>query len=178
VRQALIRFSACRGFDRFTVSREAHDSARPYAYLSPWRTVGRGQNAEDQALATETMDTIVSHSQESAAAKQRSLAHDRAMSLDRPRDQANAVPLLPGTNYPALRHVPPVRIYKPSRSVTQSAPGRRYWILEFERTIPSFIEPLMGWTGSADPFAQIRLQFPDRASAVAFARKNGWPWTM
>jgi hypothetical protein len=144
---------------------------------------GGEQSAEERVLEkrqrpTETMNTILSQSRGAAAEKRRPLARDRAISLDPPRDRANAPSILPGTNYPAPSDIPTVRLYRPSRSVTQSAPRRRYWILEFERATPSFIEPLMGWTGSADPFAQIRLQFPDRASAVAFARKNGWRWTL
>jgi hypothetical protein len=34
----------------------------------------------------------------------------------------------------------------------------------------------MGWTGDDDPFAQIRLNFPDLQSAVAFAERHGWPY--
>jgi hypothetical protein len=33
----------------------------------------------------------------------------------------------------------------------------------------------MGWISSRDPFAHIRLRFPDRQSAIEFAGEQGWP---
>jgi hypothetical protein len=70
--------------------------------------------------------------------------------------------------------VPPCRIYQPSPTVMQSG-GRhkRKWVLEFEPASPRRIEPLMGWTASEDPFAQIRLTFPDLSSAVDYAERQG-----
>jgi hypothetical protein len=67
-----------------------------------------------------------------------------------------------------------VRIYQPGRSVTQSAPGRKRWVLEFV--------PADGpqWNGSesralrTDPLRYVRIEFPDRDSAVAFAERHGW----
>jgi ETC complex I subunit-like protein len=47
-------------------------------------------------------------------------------------------------------------------------------MLEFERTVPPLIEPLMGWTESDDPLAPVRLHFPDLQSAIAFAERHGW----
>jgi ETC complex I subunit conserved region len=35
-----------------------------------------------------------------------------------------------------------------------------------------FIEPLMGWTGSADPMARMRLVFPSREAAIAYAIRH------
>jgi hypothetical protein len=49
-------------------------------------------------------------------------------------------------------------------------------VLEFERNSAPYVEPLMGWTGSSDPFAQIRLNFPDLQSAIAFAERHGWSY--
>lgn len=89
-----------------------------------------------------------------------------------------STPRLPGSNLPSSGHVPSVRIYQPSRSMTQSAPFQRQWVIEFERGKPSFSEPLMGWAGSVDTFDQIRLKFPDRDSAVAFAERQGWTYTV
>ena len=45
--------------------------------------------------------------------------------------------------------------------------------MEFEPCSSSFIEPLMGWTGSSDTKQQVRMQFPSRIEAIAFARKHG-----
>ena len=98
------------------------------------------------------------------------------MSADRDHNRSKGWPKLPGTDMAVPEGVPPALIYRAERSVTQSAPGRRPWILEFERSAAPFIEPLMGWTGSSDPFASIRLEFPDCQSAVGFAEKNGWDY--
>lgn len=70
---------------------------------------------------------------------------------------------------------PLVHIYRPSRSAMQSGDANtRFWILEFEPASPPFIEPLMGWTGSADTLQQVRLKFPSLERAVAFAERQGW----
>ena len=98
------------------------------------------------------------------------------MSADRDHNRSKGWPKLPGTDMAVPEGVPPALIYRAERSVTQSAPGRRPWILEFERSAAPFIEPLMGWTGSRDPVASIRLEFPDCQSAVGFAEKNGWDY--
>lgn len=82
--------------------------------------------------------------------------------------------LLPGTALPAPGAVPRVRIYRPAPSATQSGRARRVWVLEFDRPTPPTLDPLMGWTGGGDPLASVQLSFPDRESAIAFARKNGW----
>lgn len=66
------------------------------------------------------------------------------------------------------------RVYKPSRSVTTSGRGRtKGWRLVFERRTPSFIEPLMGYTGGDDPLVQVELNFPTLAAAKAYAERNG-----
>lgn len=49
----------------------------------------------------------------------------------------------------------------------------RRWVLEFDARSPPWIEPLMGWTASEDPWAQIRLKFPELASAVDYAERQG-----
>lgn len=60
------------------------------------------------------------------------------------------------------------------RSVTSSAPQHdRPWILAFERIRPQRIEPLMGWTSDDDPLVQVRLSFPSRDAAVAYAERQG-----
>ncbi|RAI57069.1 ETC complex I subunit [Roseicella frigidaeris] len=86
-----------------------------------------------------------------------------------------SVPLLPGGASSAGRwRLPLVRIHQPGRSVTQSAPGRQRWVLEFVPSSPPPIDPLTGWIGSTDPLALVRLEFPDRQSAEAFAERHGW----
>ena len=66
-------------------------------------------------------------------------------------------------------------IHCPAPSVTSAGRWRAgEWVLGFERRSPPFIEPLMGWTGSADTLPQVRLRFPDRESAVAYAHRQGF----
>ena len=104
-----------------------------------------------------------------------------AQRTDRPPrsdNQSRNHPLLPGTSMPAPGPLPLACIYQPAPAPTQSAPGRTEWVLEFEPASPPAIEPLMGWVSSRDPFAHIRLRFPDRQSALAFAEKQGWPYVV
>lgn len=89
-----------------------------------------------------------------------------------PRD---GLPVWPGGALPRLgKPPPPVRIYRASRSVTQSGPRSGGWILEFAPSSRHLADPLMGWIGSVDPMTQVRLVFPDPQSAVAFAERHGW----
>ena len=66
------------------------------------------------------------------------------------------------------------RISKPTKAATQSASARdKPWLLEFMPETPREVEPLMGWTSSADTRAQIRLWFATQEEAVAYATRNG-----
>jgi hypothetical protein len=66
------------------------------------------------------------------------------------------------------------RIYRPSRSATQSGLARsQFWVLEFAPEEPQAIDPLMGWTGSGDMKRQIRLSFGSEEEAIAYAQKRG-----
>jgi hypothetical protein len=66
------------------------------------------------------------------------------------------------------------RIYSPSKTAMQSGKAKTgLWILEFDRASARTIDPLMGYTSSADPLAQIRLKFATREDAVAYAGKHG-----
>ncbi|RTL81413.1 MAG: ETC complex I subunit [Hyphomicrobiales bacterium] len=69
------------------------------------------------------------------------------------------------------------RIYRQSPSVTQSGPGSdKPWRLDFDLESPRSIEPLMGWTSSADMKQQIRLRFVTKEEAVAYAERTGIPY--
>lgn len=66
------------------------------------------------------------------------------------------------------------RIYRPAKTAMQSGHGRtKDWLLEHEPAAPRVIDPLMGWTGSADTRQQVRLAFDTQEEAVAYAEKNG-----
>ncbi len=51
------------------------------------------------------------------------------------------------------------------------------WILETERPSAQSPEPIMGWTQSGDTLNQIKMEFPSRDKAEAFAKSQGWGYT-
>lgn len=66
------------------------------------------------------------------------------------------------------------RIYQKPKSAMQSGKALTdQWILEFEQSEARRADPLMGWAGSSDTQAQVRLSFPDKEAAQAYARKHG-----
>ncbi len=66
------------------------------------------------------------------------------------------------------------KIYQPARSAMQSGQARtRHWILEFVPEGGKVLDPLMGWTGSADMRGQVQLRFETREAAVAYAERSG-----
>ncbi|MGH6802774.1 MAG: ETC complex I subunit [Methyloceanibacter sp.] len=66
------------------------------------------------------------------------------------------------------------RIYKPAKTAMQQGlAATRDWILEYEPEKPLLIEPLMGWTSSADTKSQVRLSFATKEEAVAYATRHG-----
>lgn len=66
------------------------------------------------------------------------------------------------------------RIYQRPKNAMQSGKALTDdWVLEFEQTEARRADPLMGWTGSSDTQAQVRLTFPDKAAAKAYAAKHG-----
>ncbi len=65
------------------------------------------------------------------------------------------------------------RIYQPTRSTMQSGQAKDKWILEYEPELPRQIEPLMGWTSSADMRSQVKLHFDTKEEVIAYAERNG-----
>jgi len=75
--------------------------------------------------------------------------------------------------------MPSVRIFRPARTAMQSGQGNtREWVMVFEPTTPRTRDPLMGWTSSADTRQQVRLNFESEAEAVAYARRQGYGYTL
>ena len=76
---------------------------------------------------------------------------------------------------PATPPAPPrrARLRQVARDPNQSADPRRGWVLEFEPKAKPWIEPLMGWTASADVDQQVRLTFPTKESALRYALRHG-----
>ncbi len=67
-----------------------------------------------------------------------------------------------------------VRIYQPPKTAMQSGRARtKVWMMEFEPTAARQVEPLMGWTSSADTRAQLRLRFESLDEAIAYAKAEG-----
>lgn len=68
------------------------------------------------------------------------------------------------------------RIYKPTKTAMQSGLAKtKDWVLEFEPAMADRIEPLMGWTSSADTRSQVHIRFDSQEAAVAFARSHAIP---
>ncbi|WP_407873870.1 ETC complex I subunit [Qipengyuania nanhaisediminis] len=66
------------------------------------------------------------------------------------------------------------RIYQQPKNAMQSGKARTdTWVLEFEQSEARKPDPLMGWTGSGDTQAQVRLNFPSLDAARAYADKYG-----
>jgi hypothetical protein len=65
-------------------------------------------------------------------------------------------------------------IYKPARTAMQSGNAKtQEWVLEFDRTEPAMVEPLMGWTSSGDTRQQVQLHFATKEEAVAYCEQLG-----
>ena len=47
------------------------------------------------------------------------------------------------------------------------------WVLEYPRSAVVRPDPLMGWQSSADTARQVRVRFPDKDSAIAYAEARG-----
>jgi len=63
-------------------------------------------------------------------------------------------------------------IYQQPKSAMQSGKAKAgTWVLEFERSEALKPDPLMGWAGSGDTQAQVRLTFPTKDAAKAYAEK-------
>ncbi len=66
------------------------------------------------------------------------------------------------------------RIYKPARTAMQSGTAKtRQWVLDYEPEQPRMIEPLMGWTSSADMKQEVRLSFDTKEEAIAYCEREG-----
>ena len=73
-----------------------------------------------------------------------------------------------------IRCLMTARIYKPAKTAMQSGHANtKAWVLDFEPEQPREVEPLMGWTSSADMRQQLRLRFPSKEEAVAYCERHG-----
>ena len=66
------------------------------------------------------------------------------------------------------------RIFQEPKNAMQSGRARTSgWVLEFAPSEARLADPLMGWAGSGDTLAQVRLSFADVDAARAYADKYG-----
>jgi hypothetical protein len=69
------------------------------------------------------------------------------------------------------------RIFRPAKNAMQSGRAKTgRWMLVYEPEIAPSVEPLMGYTSSADMRQQVKLAFDSREDAVAYAERNGIPY--
>ena len=70
-----------------------------------------------------------------------------------------------------------VRIYKPSKSAMQSGRNKSDdWVLEFPRHYAATPDMLMGWQSSSDTTRTIRMVFPTKDDAIAYANTYGFDY--
>lgn len=69
------------------------------------------------------------------------------------------------------------RIFRPAKTAMQSGRAKtEQWVLIWEPETPLTVEPLMGYTSSADPKRQVKLAFDTRDEAIAYAERHGIPY--
>ena len=65
-------------------------------------------------------------------------------------------------------------IYQQPKNAMQSGKARtRLWVLDYPPAERKRPDPLTGWTGSGDTQQQLRLTFPTREAAEAYAQREG-----
>lgn len=66
------------------------------------------------------------------------------------------------------------KIYRPAKTAMQSGKAKtQFWLLEYEQEVPRKVEPMMGYTSSADTRQQVKISFETLEQAEAFAKRNG-----
>ena len=68
-------------------------------------------------------------------------------------------------------------IYKPSKTAMQSGRNATVsrgndWVLEFPRQSAARPDRLMGWQSSSDTARQVKMRFPDKQTAIAYAESH------
>jgi ETC complex I subunit conserved region len=65
------------------------------------------------------------------------------------------------------------RIYQPAKTAMQSGQAKnKDWVIDFEPEQARQVEPLMGWTSSADMRQQLRLRFETKEEAIAYCERH------
>ncbi|KAJ8602937.1 hypothetical protein CTAYLR_001515 [Chrysophaeum taylorii] len=63
----------------------------------------------------------------------------------------------------------------PKSAMTSGVHKTKPWVLKWKNE-ERWSNPLMGWTSSADPMAQVELKFETPEQAIFFAEKHGWKY--
>ncbi|KAA8494716.1 NADH dehydrogenase ubiquinone iron-sulfur protein 4, mitochondrial [Porphyridium purpureum] len=75
-----------------------------------------------------------------------------------------------------------LRIFQPASATTQQGKGVRtkLWVAIYEKLEGGdrWTNPLMGWTSTGDPVSNLRLEFPDKESAIQYAEKYGYKYVV
>jgi ETC complex I subunit conserved region len=71
-----------------------------------------------------------------------------------------------------------VKIYQPAKTAMQSGVGAHEWVLEQGSAATVTVDPLMGWSGSGNTGAQVKLSFPTKEEAIAYAQRMGLAYTV
>ena len=66
------------------------------------------------------------------------------------------------------------RIFQPAKTAMSSGTAKtKHWVLEFAPASARSVDPLMGWTSSADTQAQVRMSFETKEAALDYASQHG-----
>ncbi|MEL6564730.1 MAG: ETC complex I subunit [Pseudomonadota bacterium] len=66
------------------------------------------------------------------------------------------------------------RIYQPAKTAMSSGTAKtKHWVLDFAQASAREVDPLMGWTSSADTQSQVRISFDTKAAALDYAKEHG-----
>ena len=71
------------------------------------------------------------------------------------------------------------RIYQPAKNAMQSGRANtRKWVLEYAPSEAKRADRLMGWIGSGDTRAQVRMKFDTLDGAESYAKRHGIAYTV
>lgn len=66
------------------------------------------------------------------------------------------------------------RIFQPAKTAMSSGTAKtKHWVLEFAPAQARSVDPLMGWTSSADTQSQVSLTFDTKEAALDYAQDRG-----
>eukprot|EP00184_Porphyridium_aerugineum_P007886 CAMPEP_0184692536 /NCGR_PEP_ID=MMETSP0313-20130426/980_1 /TAXON_ID=2792 /ORGANISM="Porphyridium aerugineum, Strain SAG 1380-2" /LENGTH=151 /DNA_ID=CAMNT_0027150373 /DNA_START=245 /DNA_END=703 /DNA_ORIENTATION=+ len=76
-----------------------------------------------------------------------------------------------------------LKIYRPTAtSMQQGGKGieLKMWTAIYDKLEDGdrWVNPLMGWTSTADPVSNLKLQFPSKEEAIDYAKKYGYDYVV